>query len=73
MSRLYIKKKTDLSKTGNRGTEEARAAIYWGSTHDSKLAGEIRVYWPKDQEKPTVTFSTGSEILNNSALNTQVG
>lgn len=54
MSRLYIKNQSDLSKTGQRASQRAHTAIYYGSKHDSKIACSLDVNYPKNTDQPTI-------------------
>ena len=55
MARLYIKTQSDLrSGNGKCASQEASAKIFWGSANDSKLAGELVVFWPKGKVSPIV-------------------
>jgi len=63
MSRLWMTTQSDLRKgTGKGASESATVQIFWGSAGDSKLAGEVNVWWPKDNLLPEVTFEVGSTI-----------
>ena len=64
MSRLYITKRTDMSKTGNRGRNYATAEIRWGSKGDSKLAVKVDVVWKKDAKYPEVIVKYGDELVS---------
>jgi hypothetical protein len=57
--RLWINHETD--GRGRGGSEFARAEIRWGSTKDSKLAGEIMVSWSKDDPAPHLYIKKGWE------------
>jgi len=56
MSRLYVTHETDYkSGNGHCATTKACAAIYWGSSSQSKLAARIVVHWPKGASVPSVS------------------
>lgn len=66
MARLYMKASSDergevITKTGNT---VLTVNVFWGSTHESKRAGEIHVEWPKGQDKPRVSFTIGRNVLD---------
>lgn len=63
MSRLYIKTESDIrSGKGKRAHYKAKAALYWGSRDDSKLAAQIAVIWDKESDRPQVIFVAGKGI-----------
>ena len=60
MARLWMETKSDTGKgTGKGASEEATVKIFWGSAGDSKLAGEVTVFWKKGEDKPKVVFNKG--------------
>lgn len=70
MSRLWITHESDLRKgTGSGASEEAKAAIYWGSAGDSKLAASISIVWRKGSDLPDVMIKTGITILPEKIIN----
>lgn len=64
MSRLYIKTESDI-RSGKRAHCKAKAALYWGSRDDSKLAAQIEVVWTKESDKPQVIFIQGADVELN--------
>ncbi len=61
MTRLYTWAKSDTRRTAvtSGGDEQIVAKINWGSRGKSILAGRMRVFWGRDEEKPTLYIKTG--------------